>query len=1062
MHRNQRRTSNRKGLGSLKKYSESLVQLINVATDVQDSGDYISAEKLWLDLIPNVEKTFGAESQVAAICLVNLAAAYSNTGRDAEAERYYLYSLSIIDKLNDFDLLDKSSALYNLADVYERSSRYDKAEKYFQLSLAIREQSLGPIHLETATSLNGLGKVYESTKSYVEAENFYKRALAIREQLLGLDHPETAISMSGLASVYFFTDRIRESENFFLHALMILENSLDKNLSDVAAILYNLAVIYEKTVRYAEAESFCERSLAIREKMLGSGHPDIINSNYFLAKIFTATARYASAESIFQQTLSIREQQLGLDAPEVADNLDRLAIICDETGRYNEAEQYYRRALSIREKAIEPNHSAIAASLNNLAMVYFEIALYAEAEIYLQRSLEIRLNSSCPDQVNVAHCLHNLAVIFQATNRYVEAENFNLRSLAIKEKLRGADHPDTATTLINLASVYSATNRQAEAEHYYQRALAINEQKLGLDHPETAATLNNLAAFLLKTGRFAEAEQYCQRALKIKEQKFGSDHPSIALCLNTLAQLSAKNKNMDVAILLKKRSINIFQKVRQNVSGIAKEALFSFDKSIADDYDELAEMLINAGRYGEAEFVMGMLKEKEQFELLRRDRQTDIATRTISYNYDEAQLVVRFDELGTSLSALGKQEESLKQVKDRTPKQNQELTEVREQLKKVNREFSEFLDNLHEALPPREVTQIDQDSYKLINMTDSDANTVAVSTVTAEDSFHTIMATRHGRKAFSADHKAVDIGIKVLKFRELLLDREDSAHRDRIALSQELYDIIIRPMEEELLSGGYTTILWMLNGVLRLLPLAALHDGKKFVLEKFRNVCITTNSTIGQQSHVNWNGLGMGVTLKHDGHPALEGVKEELEGIISMDRPTGVIPGDILLDEAFTRDAMESHLKGGYKAVHIASHFELNPANETMSYLLLGDGSKIRMDELRCMPTLFKGVDLVAFSACSTGLGTASTKGRMVDGIGYLGEMQGAKTVMATLWPVEDKSTSMLMREFYRLREAGMTKAEALQQAQLCLLNGKITSEEGHDFTHPYFWAPFILIGNGG
>jgi CHAT domain-containing protein len=76
--------------------------------------------------------------------------------------------------------------------------------------------------------------------------------------------------------------------------------------------------------------------------------------------------------------------------------------------------------------------------------------------------------------------------------------------------------------------------------------------------------------------------------------------------------------------------------------------------------------------------------------------------------------------------------------------------------------------------------------------------------------------------------------------------------------------------------------------------------------------------------------------------------------------------------------------------------------------------------------------------------------------------MQGAKTVMATLWPVEDKSTSILMREFYRLRESGMTKAEALQQAQLVFLNGLLSSDDGHDFTHPYFWAPFILIGNGG
>jgi CHAT domain-containing protein len=319
------------------------------------------------------------------------------------------------------------------------------------------------------------------------------------------------------------------------------------------------------------------------------------------------------------------------------------------------------------------------------------------------------------------------------------------------------------------------------------------------------------------------------------------------------------------------------------------------------------------------------------------------------------------------------------------------------------------------------------------------------------------MVTPYGRKPFSTDIKAVDITAKVLKFRELLKDPENTGY---LPIAQELYDIIIRPMEQELSANGISTILWMLTGALRLLPLVALHDGKQFLLENFCNVCITTISKIGRTEHEPWNGLGMGVTKEHEGHPPLPAVKEELEGIIRQNGTDGIIPGEILLDGHFTRQAMESFLDGGYKAVHFASHFELNPVNETLSYLLLGDGSKIRMDELRCSIRLFKGVDLVAFSACSTGLGTASTKGREVDGIGYLGERQGAKTVLATLWPVEDKSTSMVMREFYRLREEGMTKAKALQQAQLCLLNGKITSEDGHDFTHPYFWAPFILIGN--
>ena len=898
-----------------------------------------------------------------------------------------------------------SAVLYYLFTLFTRSV------------LAIREKVLGPNHPKVASSLNSLAALYKYQGLFSQAEHLYKRSLAIREKSLGSKHPDLAVSLNNLALLYYTLGQYVQAEPLYKRALAIWENVLGLDHQDAANCLNNLALLYDKLGQHMQAEPLYKRALAIMEKSLGSDHPNVATSLNGLAVLYKNQGLYAQAEHLFKRSLAIKEKSFGSEHPDLSVSLNNLAVMYVTLGQYDQAEPLCKRALAINENVLGPDHPAVASSLNNLATLY------------------------------------------DSQGQYDQVEPLFKRALAILKNVLGPDHPDVTTCMNNLAIMHIIQSQYVQAEHLYKCSLAIREKSLGSDHPDVASSLNNLAIMYHLQGQYLQAEPLIKRSLGIREKVFGSDHPDVAFCLESLAALYADTGRLNAAILLSKRSINILQKQRQNISGIGKETLSSYDKTIESSYNDLSGYLIKAERYGEASFVMGMLKEKEQFELLRRDRQTDIATRIISYNDDEALLATRFDELGSTLSTLGKQEEALKQIKDRTPKQNLELSSIKEQLKKVNQEFSEFLDNLQEALPPREVTQIDQDSYKLINMTDADANTVAIFTVTAEESFHAVMVTPHGRKAFSAEHKATDIATKVLKLRELLKDPEDTDYLD---LSKELYDIIIRPMEEELLSGEYTTILWMLNGVLRLLPLAALHDGKQFVLEKFRNVCITTCSTIGQQPHESWNGLGMGVTLKHGDHSPLPAVKEELEGIISMDSAIGIMQGDILLDEAFTRDAMESHLEDGYKAVHIASHFELNPANETMSYLLLGDGSKIRMDELRSIPRLFKGVDLVAFSACSTGLGTASTRGREVDGIGYLGEMQGANTVMATLWPVEDKSTSMLMREFYRLREAGMTTAEALRQAQLCLLNGKITSEEGHDFTHPYFWAPFILIGNGG
>jgi CHAT domain-containing protein len=176
--------------------------------------------------------------------------------------------------------------------------------------------------------------------------------------------------------------------------------------------------------------------------------------------------------------------------------------------------------------------------------------------------------------------------------------------------------------------------------------------------------------------------------------------------------------------------------------------------------------------------------------------------------------------------------------------------------------------------------------------------------------------------------------------------------------------------------------------------------------------------------------------------------------------------------------------------VHIASHFQFQPGNETNSALLLGDGSFLSLAQIKTMPNIFGGVELLTLSACNTATGSSGANGKEVEGFGVLAQRQGAKAVVASLWPVFDTSTKELMQEFYRLREAkgSTTKIEALRQAQIELLHGtqlattappskdrQIVHEEAKPnaankplfkvdpiapYAHPYYWAPFILIGN--
>jgi len=141
--------------------------------------------------------------------------------------------------------------------------------------------------------------------------------------------------------------------------------------------------------------------------------------------------------------------------------------------------------------------------------------------------------------------------------------------------------------------------------------------------------------------------------------------------------------------------------------------------------------------------------------------------------------------------------------------------------------------------------------------------------------------------------------------------------------------------------------------------------------------------------------------------------------------------------------------------MHLASHFRFSPGTEANSFLLLGDGQQLTLGEMRQQNLRFDQTDLLTLSACETGLGGGrDERGQEIEGFGVLAQQQDAKAVLATLWAVADQSTALLMADTYRLRQTqGLTKIEALRQAQLAL-------QRQPAYAHPFYWAPFILMGN--
>jgi CHAT domain-containing protein len=323
----------------------------------------------------------------------------------------------------------------------------------------------------------------------------------------------------------------------------------------------------------------------------------------------------------------------------------------------------------------------------------------------------------------------------------------------------------------------------------------------------------------------------------------------------------------------------------------------------------------------------------------------------------------------------------------------------------------------------------------------------------------------------------------VLAFRTALKERSP----DAIKPARQLYGWLIEPIERDLAEAGASTLLYAPDGALRYVPLAALHDGEHWLAVRFRVNNITALSLADldtrplREPRVLAGAFTQGRFDVRVADQAFhfEGLRFARQ---EVDEIAAAVPHSTrLLDREFSPESMLPRLNE-YSIVHLATHAALVPGRPEDSFILFGNGARMTPRDIESW--FLADVDLVVLSACETGLGSALGNGEEILGFGYLVEQAGARAAMASLWPVDDGGTQVLMTAFYQaLQREGTTKAQALQQAQLALIAApegiagggsrgvtvdlagqagrSAPAEVARRLSHPYYWAPFLLIGNG-
>ncbi|MBV9492291.1 MAG: tetratricopeptide repeat protein, partial [Verrucomicrobia bacterium] len=875
----------------------------------------------------------------------------------------------------------------------------------FAIDKAYRPQSAGP-------DLNYIGVIYNLVGVYDQAIRFYTQALEW-DRKTGNRWAEGA-TLDNVGQTYYNLGQFGNAIGCFNQALTIRRELQDRRGESVT--LGGLGNVYQSVGQFERAVECYRQALVASEAAGDRGQQGVVLVS--LGGAYSMLGDYGKAVDHLQRGLALARETKNRQAEAAA--LNGLGSVYHASGRYDAAAEMYRSALAIdRETKNRPGENAI---LNNLGSLAMDLGRFDEAVKDYESALKIARELG--DRSGEADTLGNLGVVYVSLEQLDRAVPILEQGLKLAREIGSRE---TESCILNtLSGVYRQLGQRGKALEAQQRAMTIAQESGDLANESLA--IDNLGSLYLENRNFAKALAYHKRALALA-RAIGNPRVEAGALASLMTDYRLVNKPR-LAILYGKLSIAAWEKIRGSIRALEAASRKSFIESQASIYRELAELLIGQGRLSEGQQVLGLLKEQEYIEYVPRGPLEQTAPAAPALAQDEAGWAQRYRQEGGRVEASAARRQALRSKTSRTPAETQELKRLDNEAELAMAAFERTLDELDKeaAQTPRtgeKVSELRESEGLMQDLRDLGTGVVAVCTLAGETKLSIILITPDAMLAREAPIGRDALKEKIASFRRGLQEPDS----DPLPAAQELYQILIGPIEKDLQEAKATTLMWSLDGALRYLPVAALHDGHEYLVQRYRSVEFTlaSRTRLKEAPAAAWNALGLGVSKAEPGFPALPAVPKELHGIIRDEQGmAGVLPGTVLLDEAFTADRLQDSLHAKYAVVHIASHFELAPGDDSASFLLLGDGSHLTLARLALIPNLFADVDLLTLSACNTAMGGTHPDGRELESLGMIAQRKGAKAVVATLWPVADESTRLLMQEFYRLHaaEPGISKAE--------------------------------------
>lgn len=841
-----------------------------------------------------------------------------------------------------------------------------------------------------------------------------------------------------------------------------------------------LGLVHRRKGEYAQAQAYSREVRTIAERL---GDPRLASASARnLGAIHQAQGNYEAALALYQEALALARN--GKDPSQEAMALNNMGGIYRFRGEYRKALAHYQRSLALRIKLKDLRGEGMV--LGNICLVYQNLNDTERALDYCQRALAVARGIG--DRAREANHVNNIGGIYRQRAEFRKALDWYERSAALKRAL--SDRSGEGRSLNNIGEIYLADGELDKALPYFSRTLKIREG-LG-ERSGESATHYNLGLIYLQRREYEEALSHLDKALAIQ---FVLREPNLLWRIyHDLSRTHAARNNPGVAIFYGKLAVNTIQSVRGHIKDLDDGLQRSYLADKTDAYRHLAGLLLEQERVLEAQQVLDLLKVQEIQDYLKDLRGDESGSQSVQWSREEQRVQNNLDDLQNQAIHLGRKLADLRAINpaDRNPEQEREIAALVKAQERLIEDFNQFiespavaemLDRLSASVR-RQSLDLEELNALRDNLQKLQQDAVLLYPLILEERLELVLVTPYSppiRRTVSVKRQEIIQAIGA--FRAVL--GSPSAVEAK-PLAQRFYDWLIKPIESDLAAASARTILYAPDGALRYIPLAAAHDGSRWLIERFRihNITAASLADLDTRPHAELQVLAGAFT---NGSYSFEVGQQILtfKGLSyaakEVDALSKIIPRTTkLLDSAFSVEATVPKMDD-HTVVHLATHAAFLVGRPEDSFILFGNGDRVNLNDAKRWS--LKNVDLVVLSACETGLGGRLGNGEEILGFGYLMQRAGARAALASLWPVSDGGTQALMTAFYTALQGGVTKAEALRLAQLALATGDYETLQGQNrgaaialddwvrdtvpagvysrLNHPYYWAPFILIGNG-